>query len=427
MNATNPSVGFAGMTHLGINSAVATAERGCSVICYDADSSLIKNLKQNILPVIEPSLPELLTKNSKKITFTDQLSVLSTCDVVYIAADVPTNDCGESILSGIEMLIESVVPNLSAHGILVILCQVPPGFTRSLERLMPLKRLYYQVETLIFGCAIERALNPERFIVGCYSPDLPIDAKYRELLTLFACPILPMRYESAELAKISINCCLVSSIAVANTLSEICEHIGADWSEIMPALKLDKRIGQSAYLTPGLGIAGGNLERDLNTVLKISSNLGTESGVVSAWLKNNQHRRDWVLRTLHNKVLTKIARPTIAVLGLSYKENTHSIKNSPSISLLSSLKEFVVQAFDPVVSKDVVPNINMASSALAAVCGADCLIIMTPWPEFRNLLISELSSRMIGKVIIDPFQILNGIECVNSGFKYYTLGKNKVC
>jgi len=143
--------------------------------------------------------------------------------------------------------------------------------------------------------------------------------------------------KSARLAKISINCCLVASIAVANTLAELCERIGADWSEIAPALKLDRRIGPDAYLAPGLGIAGGNLEpRNLATVPAFGGHPGTEAGVVAAWLRNSRYRRDWPLRQLREKVLGG-ADPVIGILGVTYKENTHSIKNSPAVALIKAL------------------------------------------------------------------------------------------
>ena len=194
----------------------------------------------------------------------------------------------------------------------------------------PAARLYYQVETLVFGRAVERAMQPERYIIGCASPDQPLDARYSLLLGAFSCPILPMRYESAELAKISINMCLVASVTVANTLAELCENIGADWSEIVPALKLDRRIGPYSYLTPGLGIAGGNLERDLATVERLAAEHSTDASIVRAWTHNSRHRRDWAARTIRTALLNSKPEATIAVWGLAYKENTHSIKNSPS-------------------------------------------------------------------------------------------------
>ena len=139
-----------------------------------------------------------------------------------------------------------------------------------------------------------------------------------------------MRYESAELTKIAINCCLAASITIANTLGEIAERIGADWAEIVPALKLDRRIGPHAYLTPGLGIAGGNIERDLTTTLKLSEEVGSEASVVAAYLRNSAHARDWALRVLHRAVLSQSRRSGPRGAWPRLQGEHHSIKNSPS-------------------------------------------------------------------------------------------------
>jgi len=415
-------IGFAGMTHLGINSAAAAAGQGFETVCFDADAALIAQLQSGKLPVVEPGLPELLEQNKSRITYTADVAGLKRCGVVYIAADVPTDDQGQSDLSGIRALIDAVVSGLGGDAILVILCQVPPGFTRSLA--LPKERLYYQVETLIFGRAVERAMHPERFIVGCAGPDLPLPQSLHAFLSAFGCPILPMRYESAELAKISINCCLVASVTVANTLAELCERIGADWSEIAPALKLDKRIGPQAYLGPGLGLAGGNLERDLATVCRLADAHGTDAGAVRAWMANSGHRRDWALRTLHGEVLAANPKAVIGVLGLAYKENTHSIKNSPSLALIAQLKPWRIRVYDPVVpaSSAVHPDVTGCASALEAAQGVDVLVVMTPWPVFRDLKADQLARAMAGRTVIDPFRILDGKAAAAAGLDYFTLG-----
>jgi len=222
---SRPVIGFAGMTHLGLVSATVTASRGFPTICFDPDPALIDKIKLGQLPVSEPDLPELLQANGKRQSFTAAIADLAGCDIVYIAADVPTNDRGESDLTNIHKLIDAIVAVLGPSAILVVLCQVPPGFTRALAAPPPARR-YYQVETLVFGRAVERAANPERYIIGCADPSEPLDARLQTLLKAFGCPILPMRYESAELAKISINMCLVASIGTANTLAELCEAVG---------------------------------------------------------------------------------------------------------------------------------------------------------------------------------------------------------
>ncbi len=319
-------------------------------------------------------------------------------------------------------LIDSVAQKLGPQALLVVLCQVPPGFTRGIK-LAP-SRLYYQVETLVFGRAVERATLPERFIVGCADPATPLPASYKAFLDAFGCPILKMRYESAELAKIAINCCLVASVSVANTLADLSERIGADWHEIAPALKLDKRIGAFSYLAPGLGIAGGNLERDLATVLRMAEATGSEAGTIAAFVKNSRARRDWVLRVLHRDVLSKTPDPVIGVLGLAYKENTHSIKNSPSLALIANLTPWKLKVFDPVVKPEAAnhPRAEGAATALKAAEGVDVLAIMTPWPEFKTLKPADIAKAMKGRAIIDPYRVLDGRECVAAGLDYFTLG-----
>ena len=414
--------GFAGMTHLGLVSATGTCSKGIATVCYDADGALIEDLRAGRLPVLEPGLAEMLSANADAQTFTSDPGVLAICDVVYIAPDVPTDDEGRSDLAGITSLIDTVVPHLSDTAILVILCQVPPGFTRNLA--FPANRLFYQVETLIFGQAVERATRPERFIVGCADPVEPLPRAFADLLGAFGCPVLPMRYESAELAKISINMCLVASIGVANTMAEVCEHVGADWQEIVPALKLDRRIGQYSYLAPGLGIAGGNLERDLATVLRLAERHETDGGIVSAWIANSRHRRDWAARTIQAEVLDADPQAIIAVWGLAYKENTHSVKNSPSLATLAQLEGARFRAFDPAVTADAAKQdgVSQASSALDALAGADALAILTPWPEFRDIPVGEIADALSGRAVIDPYRVLDGAACVTQGLAYHTLG-----
>jgi UDPglucose 6-dehydrogenase len=417
-----PVVGFAGLTHLGLVSAIAVASKGFRVIGYDADAARVHDIAAGQLPVVEPDLDELARGVAGRITFTSQAGDLAACDVVYISTDVATDARGESDLSAISALITDVIAALAAPALMVVLCQVPPGFTRRLP--LPPERLFYQVETLVFGRAVERATSPERYMVGCADPAKPLPKPFATLLGAFGCPILPMRYESAELAKIAINCCLVASVTVANTLAGLSERIGADWSEIMPALKLDARIGRHAYLAPGLGLAGGNLERDLATITRLAAATGCEASVIAACIANSHHRRDWALRVLYSEVLSHSRDALIGILGLAYKENTHSTKNSPSLALISALAPWRLKLYDPVVpaSSATHPRAEGASSALAAVKGVDALAIMTPWPVFRDLKPADLARAMAGRTVLDPYRVLDARDVAAAGLDYFTLG-----
>lgn len=419
---TLPAIGYVGMTHLGLCSSIAAARKGFDTLCFDPQPELIAKLDAGQLPVVEPELDDLLRNNRARISFSAVATRLRGCDVVYVAPDVATDDAGGSDLSVLDRLLALTLANTRPDCVVVVLSQVPPGYTRARQQAGRL--LYYQVETLVFGRAVERATKPERFIVGAPEPKQPLPPALQTFLQAFNCPILPMRFESAELTKISINCCLVASVTVANTLAELCENIGADWSEIAPALKLDRRIGAYSYLSPGLGLAGGNLERDLATVISFSQEYGTDAGLIRAFVANSQYRKDWALRTLHQAVLDVRPQAKIGILGLAYKENTHSVKNSPSIALIRQLAPWPLRVFDPVVPASAAPHpaVTGVKTAREVADGVDVLAIMTPWPEFRELSCAELAKAMRGNVVLDPYRVLDPAAAQSAGLDHRTLG-----
>jgi UDPglucose 6-dehydrogenase len=420
---STPRVGFAGMTHLGLVSATAVAARGFATQCYDPDPALVDRLSKGEMPVHEPDLAVLRRENGDRQQFSADLGTLRDCDVVYIAPDVPTDAAGNSELAGLLRLISAVASVLDRDAVMVVLAQVPPGFTRALN-VVPHRRLYYQVETLVFGRAVERAMKPERYVVGCADPQEPLDPRFAAVLSAFGCPVLTMHYESAELAKIAINFCLVASIGVANTLSEICERIGADWSEIVPALRLDRRIGAHAYLAPGLGIAGGNLERDLMTIRGLAERHGTDAQIAQANLANSRHRAQWAARTLREVLLARSPRAKVAVWGLAYKENTHSTKSSPALAMLAELPGTDFALHDPVVAASAVPGTHKvsASDPLALLEGADALMILTAWPQYRAISPAEIARAMRGRIVIDPYRVVDRVRALEAGLEHYTLG-----
>lgn len=422
-------IGYAGLSHLGIVSSIATASQGFEVMAYDASLDLCEDLTKGKLPVLEPDLPQILEISKNRIHFSANPSALSECDVIIFSRDVPTDDNNSSDLSPLRKLIEEIIPHAKTGSTLVILCQIPPGFTRALSQELAnvLKQknlnLYYQVETLIFGRAVERALKPERYIIGCADSRQSLPPAYAKVLAAGNCPVLPMRYESAELAKISINAFLAASVSTTNTLAEICEKVGADWSEIAPTLRLDRRIGPHAYLKPGLGLAGGNIERDLATIRRLASQFGAESAVTDSYLFHSQYRRNWVLQKLYQHLLTSQKNPVIAVWGLSYIPNTKSVKNSPTLELLDSLKTISVRLYDPEakLSGDY-PHVSQVNSALEACQGANALVIMTAWEEFSKIAPSAVKEVLAKGIVIDAAASWHQHHLGSSDFTYLTLG-----
>ena len=423
-------IGFIGLSHLGIVYSLATAAKGLPVVGFDPRPGLSAALNAGQFPIAEPGLEDLFRAHGSHIRFSADINDLASCELLFFSLDVPTDQANQSDLGPVRRLIDQIAGHLAPSAPAVILCQVPPGFTRRLKADW-LRRpngwggnLFYQVETLIFGSAVERALHPERFIVGVESSHSPLPEAYANWLSAFGCPVLTMRYESAELAKISINLFLVSTVATTNTLAGLCEKTGADWSEITPALRLDKRIGLHAYLNPGLGLAGGNLERDLATAQALACEYGTEAGVIEAWHRNSLYCRDWVLRKTHELILSRKSNPVLAIWGLAYKPNTQSVKNSPALALIESLKPFAKNVFDPQVKLETGNDdrLRQCSSAQEACGGADGLIIMTPWSEFAKMDPAQVKAEMAGNVLIDPYGVCNTHACIAAGFSYHRLG-----
>ena len=421
MSDSEVTIGYSGLSHLGLIHAVVSASKGLKVIAKDDSFENIKKLQNNRTNIVEPLLEQLLTINQKNLKFTIEAKDLSKCDIVFISLDVPTDSTGKSDLNLIIENIDNTLKFFKKGTTVVILSQIPPGFTRKIQFKYNFINVYYQVETLIFGEAINRALNPERIIVGCAEPDFELNKTYYKFLKMFNCPILPMVYESAELTKISINILLAASVTITNTLAGISEKIGANWSEIKPSLQLDKRIGPYSYLNPGLGLSGGNLERDLQTVIQLGDENSCHSGAIQAIVENSEHQKNWLWRKFRDTELINIKNSKIALLGLSYKENTDSIKNSPSINFLSKLSNYVVSAHDPIVRANLPRFVTFCDDIYTCIADVDLLVIATPWSDYMDLDIKKVKSIMRGRIIIDPYEVINYAVAKKFGFSYSSL------
>lgn len=420
-------IGFIGLSHLGLNYSLATAAKGFDVVAFDPDARLTDELRRGIFPIAEPGFEPLFQQHRARLRYTSDPVELARCDLVFFSLDVPTDGRGAGDPAPLTALIETTLPQLAASVTAVVLGQVAPGYTRALAARYSGRAggIYYQVETLVFGAAVRRALEPERCIVGAADPARPLPAAFHAWHAAFGCPVLVMRYESAELAKIAINLFLVSSIATTNTVAELCEHIGADWSEIAPALRLDRRIGPHAYLQPGLGLAGGNLERDLATTRDLAAKHQTDSRLIEAWQRNSAHRKVWAQEILQRELLEKNFRARVAVWGLAYKAETHSTKNSAALELLATVPACEFHVYDPAV---VLPpaqrhDLTVHDRALEALTQADALVVMTPWKEFSAVAPAEIRARLKGPLVIDPFGALDGNACRAAGLRHWQLGK----
>lgn len=406
------------MSHLGICHAVTTAEKGFTVRCFDQSFHRIERLKKGLIDFFEPNLDKLLKKNKKKIKFVNNIIDLRECDLVFFSKDIPTDSNNKSKYNEINTLIKKATKLMNTKSVFIILSQVKPGFTETIK--WNKKNLYYQVETLIFGEAINRALKPEQLIIGSFNNK--IHKKYLKFLNNYKSKINIMSYKSAELSKISINLYLISSLSFTNSIAELCEKIDADWSKIQPILRQDRRIGKYAYLNPGLGILSGNLQRDLETYKKTLSENNCNLQIPKAWKKNSNFRKSWV-KDLLNSEFKSFLKKRIGLYGLTYKKDTATLKNSPSISLIKGLKKTNFNVYDPkaFIKKPNFKNVVVYNDIVKFLKTSDLLIILTDWNEIKNCSYKILSNYK-GKQIIDPYEAIQSKKLMKNK-KIYSLAK----
>ena len=393
-----------GFTHLAMVYSACFASKGNAIsIChseiqddYDYD---YKNL------MAEPFLHDYILDAQEQGNFFFvrlDTTEIGDYDLILIAEDTPLDNLGFPIHQKISNIINYVNKRNTKKIPLILMSQVYPGFCANVSSDY---QLIYWVETLVFGRAIERAINPEQIVLGFGGTNRGMPNALRYLLKQFTAPIHRMSWESAELTKISFNFMLSMSVLGANFLASVAEFTGADWKEVKGALKFDSRIGEHAYLNPGLGITGGNLPRDLNTLRTITARMTRHNSVfLNEIIKFNECQYLWLsdcVEDLRSEFNLDKHSDRIGLLGLSYKEGTASTVNSPSIKLASYCLDSQYLAFDPIV-KEVsgLSNLEICNSLDDLIQRSTILILATPWKEIVEGLSSSTQNTQ-SKFIID--------------------------
>ena len=416
------TIGFAGLSHLGLTTSISISKfRNIKVIAFDEDKKLIDDLcYSKKIALKEPKLDSHLHKYKKNILFTNNPKELNRSDIVYISKDTQTNKENISDLKKLNDYINYIKNFINKKTILVVHSQIQLNFMDSIK--WEKNNLYYHVETLIFGDALNRVLNPERIIIGCNDKRTNLPLIYLKYLKLFKSKIILMNYQSAELTKISINLFLMSSISTTNKIVEICEKTNADWFKIRESLVLDKRIGLHSYTKPGLGISGGNLERDLKAIININKKFKIDNDYFYSIEKISKNRKKWIINNIKKLGYIDSNNVYMGVLGISYKSNTNSIKNSPALEILKYYKRTNIVFYDPLVSEfETNKNHKRVSNINEVFNKLNFLIIANDTKIYGNLKISQLK-KIKDKLIIDPYNTLNDINLKKLKIKHLTFG-----
>lgn len=421
-----------GLWHLGCVASAALAKLGHTVRATDFDGEIVRGLQRGIPPIFEPGLAELLAEQARE----GRLAFFSSCaeafagaEYIFITFDTPVDENDQSDLTPIVRAIDAIGEHAASGVQVVAMSQVPVGTCRQLaERLRRrapqlVFSLVYHPENLRLGEALRTFLQPDFLLVG--ADDSNAGVRLLRVYETINAPRPIMNWASAEMVKHALNAFLATSISFVNELADLAETCGADVRDVVRALRHDRRIGPHAFLSPGPGFSGGTLGRDIQTLRRLGEQAGRPTLQLDATLAVNVAR----LAALVEKTRRACGGLTgrrVGLLGLTYKPGTNTLRRSHAVALARLLRDAgaEVRAFDPQVmqARPETDGIALCADAYQASEAADALLVITPWPEFKNLDLVRLRKAMRRPVLIDAHNLLSNQAARDAGFQYLGVG-----
>lgn len=430
------NIAVAGSGYVGLVLGAGLAEFGHNVCCLDINKNKIDMLNQGKVPIYEPGLSELITRHLVEgniIFSTDISSGIQNSDVVFIAVGTPMGPDGHADLTAVEAVARSFAQNLNSFKTLVIKSTVPIGTNKKLKQFVEDNKqtdvefsIVSNPEFLKEGLAINDFINPDRAVFGIYQEsDKELMCKVFAPLVKKNIPLFFTDPASAEMIKYASNSFLATKVSFINEVSQLCSKTGANIGDVAVGMGLDNRIG-SSFLKPGPGFGGSCFPKDTNEMIKLASEYEVDLSIVKSALAVNGKQHDYVLSRAAD-MLGEIKDKTIAVLGLAFKAFTDDVRYSPAIEIINKLlsEGAHVKAYDPIAMenmKNEIGNIYYAQSEEDAINEADFVLVLTEWPQFKNLDWSAISKRshiFDARNILDK-KILKSSEL--SQFKFENLG-----
>lgn len=402
-------VAVCGLWHLGCVYASCAASAGHQVMGYDPEGTIITDLKHGKPPLFEPGLAELIAEGlaAGRLHFTaDPKEALKDAEVLWVTFDTPVDENDEADVAAVRERLDALVDHAAPGTLVMISSQLPVGFCRALEEDWQGRGLRFAVspENLRLGKALDTFRQPERVIIGLRDSADRADAT--ALFAPYAQRIEWMSVESAEMTKHAINAFLATSVTFINELARLCEGVGADAKEVERGLKSEGRIGPKAYLSPGAAFSGGTLARDLRFLSCIGRETHQLTPLFAGVIASNAAHMGWLKEKL-GRLLHEDDAPVVAVLGLTYKPGTSTLRRSAAVELCRWLHEqgAAVQAHDPAVEElpdDLQPVLRLCESPEEALSGAAGAVVATEWPAYRGLRAEQVVERMARPRVIDP-------------------------
>ncbi len=426
-----------GTGYVGLVAGTCFAESGNDVICVDVDESKVAALRGGEVPIYEPGLEELIKRNTQqgRLTFqTDLADGVRRSEICFIAVGTPEGKNGEADLTAVMAVARGIGEAMDGYRVIVDKSTVPVGTAAKVEEIVGSATdqpfdVVSNPEFLKEGAAIDDFQKPDRVVIGCRT-----DRAWQVMQQLYnpfvrtGNPILRMSPESAEMTKYAANAMLAARISLMNEIANLCEATESDVEDVRRGVGLDQRLG-SAFLFPGVGYGGSCFPKDVKALIKVAEGRGLHAQVLQAVDDVNSRQKRWLFDKASRCVTKDLGEARLAVWGLSFKPRTDDMREAPSVVLINSLLEAgaSVAAHDPVampVARRLFGDrVEYFESAYDALRGADALIVVTEWQEFKQPDFGRMKELLNTPLVIDGRNLYDRDEMARLGFRYVAVGR----
>ncbi len=425
MSGEKQAIGVIGVGWVGLVTAACFAELGHPVLARDILPAKVEALSRGETTIHEPGLDELLRRNAERLEFTTEMTdVLAAARVLFVCVDTPPTYSGDADLGRVMSVVDELRGD-STHA-LVMKSTVPVGTGRKIQRELSATAYASCPEFLKEGSAVEDFMNPDRVVIGIDPGNEWAAEAVEEIYAPLEGELVRTDVSSAEMIKLASNTFLATKISFINEIANVCEEVGADVSEVARGMGLDDRIGPK-FLQAGLGFGGSCFGKDVSALRTLAANTGYHFQLLNAVVEVNELQKRRVVHKLREHLGPLVGR-RVALLGLSFKPNTDDMRDAASLVLAARLEGEGVEvvAYDPVAQKraaELLPAVEMSSSALGALDGADAAVLVTEWPEFAELDWTEVAQRMARPLIVDGRIFLDSEALGAAGIEYEGIGR----
>jgi len=429
------NIAILGTGYVGLVAGVCFADAGHEVICVDSNPNKIKSLVAGKVPFFEPGLDELLTLNKKRMRFTLSISeAVGSAEVVFVAVGTPETADGSADMEPTFNVLREICQSATSPKIVVLKSTVPIGTFRKVDAFCKANSkvemdIVNNPEFLRQGAALEDFMKPDRVVLGCNSERAK--AVMQELYEPFVAkggkPILFMDNTSAEMTKYAANSFLALKISFINELALLADKLGADVDSVRAGFTSDNRINP-AFFNPGIGYGGSCFPKDVRALIHMGKELDLDLKLLRAADEVNERQKTILTQRLIER-MGSLKGKTVGLWGLAFKPKTDDVRRAPSLKIMEELflNGAKVKAFDPVAAANAkeasrVP-FDLSESALDAIDGADALLIVTEWQEFRSVKLSDIKSRMKQALVFDGRNLFDPLKMKSAGIEYYGIGR----